>query len=477
MSFAGYPLLVGPNLVGVIGLFSRHRLSPAEFDLIATVADAVAAGADRLQADQRARSALRALHEIGRTLVAELDLERAVQIVTDAATDNIGAAFGAFFYNVTNDNGESFTLYTLSGAPRSAFEQFPLPRNTAVFAPTFNGERTVRFDDVTARPEFGQNDTYHGMPPGHLPVRSYLAVPVTGRDAEVLGGLFFAHPEPGQFTQADEELVEGIAGYASVAITNAREYRREQQIVLTLQQAVLPTIREHPGVEIAVRYLPAALRAEVGGDWYDTTPLPDGRIAITVGDVAGHSVRAAARMGAVRHVLGAHVLREGEPAAALYELDRYLTATGQLGLVTAVQALLDPETLSLDVARSGHLPPLILPPDGPAFFLPGDPGPPLGVGLITALPETHRVTLKPGSSVVFFTDGLIERRGVLIDDRLEELQSLLSGQGSLGADDLCQVMVEGLVDPTGAKDDIAMLVLKTTTAIRLPRGGDGMLRA
>jgi PAS domain S-box-containing protein len=162
------------------------------------------------------------LNRIGGLLAAELDLQRLVQIVTDETTVLVGAQFGAFFYNVLDERGESFTLYALSGVPRAAFDGFPMPRNTSIFGPTFRGEGVIRLDDVTSDPRYGQNPPYRGMPEGHLPVRSYLAVPVIDRAGNVLGGLFYGHAEPGIFRERDEQLVIGVAGQAAVAIDNAR---------------------------------------------------------------------------------------------------------------------------------------------------------------------------------------------------------------------------------------------------------------
>jgi PAS domain S-box-containing protein len=169
------------------------------------------------------------LNRIGRTLASELDLDRVVQAVTDAATEVTGAKFGAFFYNVKDAAGESYTLYTLSGVARDAFAAFPMPRNTAVFAPTFTGEGIVRSEDITADPRYGKNAPYRGMPQGHLPVRSYLAVPVVARSGEVLGGLFFGHPDRGVFDERAERLVANIAAQAAIAIDNARLYRSLQE--------------------------------------------------------------------------------------------------------------------------------------------------------------------------------------------------------------------------------------------------------
>jgi GAF domain-containing protein len=146
------------------------------------------------------------LDSIVRSLSSDIPLDKIVQLVTDSATRLSGAKFGAFFYNVIDEAGESFQLFTLSGAPRSAFETFGMPRNTAVFSPTFSGERTVRTDDIQLDSRYGKSGPHFGMPEGHLPVRSYLAVPVLARSGEVLG-LFFGHEQAGVFSQESEQIV------------------------------------------------------------------------------------------------------------------------------------------------------------------------------------------------------------------------------------------------------------------------------
>ncbi|MFN7972398.1 MAG: ATP-binding protein [Acidobacteriota bacterium] len=165
---------------------------------------------------------LEVVNRVGRLLTAELDLEKLVQAVTDAATELSRAAFGAFFYNARDDRGGKYLLYILSGAPREAFAQFPMPRATELFGPTFTGAGPVRLPDVTKDPRYGKNAPYNGMPIGHLPVKSYLAIPVVSRSGEVLGGLFFGHPDAGIFTDREEKLVTGLAAQAAIAIDNAR---------------------------------------------------------------------------------------------------------------------------------------------------------------------------------------------------------------------------------------------------------------
>jgi signal transduction histidine kinase/ActR/RegA family two-component response regulator len=172
---------------------------------------------------------LEVLNRTGSMLASKLELETLLQTVTDAATELSGAKFGAFFYNRTDDSGESYMLYTLSGAPREAFEKFDMPRATPLFGPTFRGEQIIRCDDVSRDPRYGQWEPFQGMPPGHLPVRSYLAVPVVSRSGTVIGGLFFGHPKPGVFTARAERLLAGIAAQAAVAIDNARLYETAQQ--------------------------------------------------------------------------------------------------------------------------------------------------------------------------------------------------------------------------------------------------------
>jgi len=186
------------------------------------------------------REEAHALEILNTTCIAvagEHDLARLVQMVTDAGVDLSHAAFGAFFYNVKSDNGEAYTLYTLSGTPREAFSKFPMPRNTAIFEPTFRGDGVVRSDDILADPRYGKNAPYHGMPNGHLPIRSYLAVPVVSRTDEVLGGLFFGHPDIGVFSARAERLMVALAAQAAVAIDNARLYQANRQEIDARAQA------------------------------------------------------------------------------------------------------------------------------------------------------------------------------------------------------------------------------------------------
>lgn len=216
----------------------RRRKDGSLFDISLTVspirrADGTVVGASKIARDitdrrrieaqltRQARS-LAQLNRVAAVVSQDLDLERIVQSVTDIATELSGARFGAFFYNKLDANGESYLLFSLSGAPREAFERFGMPRNTELFDPTFRGEGVVRSPDIRKDPRYGRNSPHHGMPQGHLPVVSYLAAPVVSSSGEVHGGLFFGHDEPAMFDEDIETLVLHIAAQAAVAMDNAR---------------------------------------------------------------------------------------------------------------------------------------------------------------------------------------------------------------------------------------------------------------
>jgi PAS domain S-box-containing protein len=169
------------------------------------------------------------VNTLGQTLAAELDSQKLVQAVTDAATGITTAQFGAFFYNLPNEQGESYMRYALAGVPREMFAHFPMLRNTDIFSPTFKGQGTICIDDVTKDPRYGRDSPYYGMPEGHCRVTSYLAVPVISRSGDVYGGLFFGHQKNGVFSERAARIVEGIAAQAAIAMDNASLYEAAQK--------------------------------------------------------------------------------------------------------------------------------------------------------------------------------------------------------------------------------------------------------
>lgn len=201
-----------------------------------------------LQVQEDLREQARVLEILNRTgalLGSNLKQDAIIQTVTDAVTQMTGARFGAFFFNTIGEAGEAFALYTIAGVPREAFAQLPAPRATPLFGAIFRGEKIIRADDISKHPLYGQWGPHFGMPRGHLPVRSYLAVPVVSRSGLVHGGLFLGHGDPAMFTSSHEAIVGGIASQAAIAIDNAQlletaeRSRRELELLTqTLEQRV-----------------------------------------------------------------------------------------------------------------------------------------------------------------------------------------------------------------------------------------------
>jgi hypothetical protein len=414
---------------------------------------AATGGFRRTVAGLRAEAAvIDALQSVGRQLTAQLDIDTLVQEATDAATTAVGAAFGAFFYNLVNQFGESYTLYTLSGVPREAFSRFPMPRNTEVFAPTFDGKGTLRSPDITADRRFGRNAPYHGMPEGHLPVRSYLAVSVISpSNGDVLGGFFFGHPEPDRFTGRHEYLAEGIAGYSAIALDNARLYERERNLTRELSRSMLPDAPRVPGLDLVTRYLPAATGPNIGGDWFDVIPLGSGATAFVIGDVVGHGVPAATIMGQVRTAVRSYAVLGLGPAEVLGHVAALLDGFTEPTFVTCFLAVHSGEELVY--ANAGHLPALLLRADGTIEQLGEAAARPLGVG--SAFPECT-TAFPRGDGLLLYTDGLVESRSRDLTQGMEWLLAAVAElPRPLGPAD-CDALVATL---TGGDhdDDIALV--------------------
>jgi len=204
---------------------------PAYLATLRDVTDRRHAETERAELIREQARTIEIITQVAQAFASALDEDELAQAITDAGRELTGAQVGAFFYNVLDEQGEAYTRYTLSGTPREAFEEFPMPRDTPLFSPTFRGEGVVRLDDVTQDPRYGDNPPFYGVPAGHLPIRSYLAAPVISRSGEVLGELFFGHAEPGVFTARAEHLVAAITAQAAIALENARFHRAARDAV------------------------------------------------------------------------------------------------------------------------------------------------------------------------------------------------------------------------------------------------------
>lgn len=235
-------------------------------------------------------------------------------------------------------------------------------------------------------------------------------------------------------------------------------YKREHDIAATLQRSLLPErLPSIDGLALAARYLPAGHGAAVGGDWYDALERSDGRVALVVGDVVGHGLRAAATMGQLRNAFRAYSLVESSPAQVVARINRLVMSGVEEAMATVLYLVLDRDTGEVVFSCAGHPPPLVLAPDGPRF-LEGGRSVPIGA-TDPAVFREGRARLEPGSTLVLYTDGLVERRDAPLAERLEELAAAgASGDGDL--EDLCDHVLAAVLGDAERGDDVALLVVR-----------------
>jgi PAS domain S-box-containing protein len=288
---------------------------------------------------------------------------------------------------------------------------------------------------------------------------SLVGVPLLAEE-EVTGVLVVCTAAPRTLTAEDMGMLRLAADRVALGIDRARVFEREHRIAETLQRSLLPDrLPDLPGLTVAARYLPAATEAEVGGDWYDVIPIPGGRVGMVMGDVAGKGLAAASMVGRLRSALRAYALEGHAPAAALEQLNRLLwTEVADSQMATLLYAIVDPGDDAIRWVNAGHMPPLVVGPDGSPAFLEGARCVPLGV-LPFPIFEEATAVMSAGSSVVLYTDGLVERPGTVIDEGIARLADAVDGVGP-DPEALCDHLLATLVPDGGAGDDVALLALR-----------------
>ena len=290
--------------------------------------------------------------------------------------------------------------------------------------------------------------------------RSWVGLPLLAAGAP-LGALRFSFNRPRRITEEERVFLEALAGQCALAVERAEMYEREHNAAVTLQRSLLPDkLPDVPGLALDARYLPVTRNMEIGGDWYDVFWLPDRRLAVTVGDVMGKGLQAAAGMGRVRNALRALALTDPRPAAVLSGLDRLFSATELEEQVTTVSYLvIDPETGEGQAGNAGHLPTLLLTPGALPVLDQAEAGTPLGW---PSPRKQHAFRLPPGSTAVFYSDGLVENRVRGLDAGLDELVSLAAGapedlQDAPGR--LLQYLLDHMLAGHEQDDDVTVLVM------------------
>ena len=293
-------------------------------------------------------------------------------------------------------------------------------------------------------------------------VRTLLGVPLLAEN-RIIGVMQVGTPRPRRFTPEDTVVLQLAGDRAARAIERAMRFQQEHETAVTLQRSLLPDrLPDVPGLAMAARYLPGAAGAEVGGDWYDVIPLADGRVGIAMGDVVGRGIPAASLMGQLRNGLRAYAIEGHSPSGVLERLDRLVQSLNPGRMATLVYMVLEPDGRGAAFANAGHLPPLVVEADSKQRLLDATRGVPLGVLPYTSFEET-RTELPPGSTLVLYTDGLVEERGISIEIRLGDLQRV-SSRPFEGPNELCERLLAELLPEGAGADDVAVLALTTAPA-------------
>jgi len=286
-------------------------------------------------------------------------------------------------------------------------------------------------------------------------------------DRQLLGVLYVGRRTSRPFSEDDAALLQLVGDRVALAVDRARLFEQERHIAETLQRSLLPEqLPQIPGMEVAVRYLPAGSGMEVGGDWFDMFELSDGRVVLAMGDVVGRGVRAAALMGKLRTSLEAYAYDGRSPQEVVERLHSFMERQHRAEMATLLYVAIDRDRGSAELTSAGHLPMLIRDADGSTRFVARGASPPLGALPFLRFASSH-VKVAPGSALVLFTDGLVEVRGTSIELRLEELRRAVEA-GPAEPEEVCDAVLTQMLGCDEPQDDVALLVLSVS---RLPAKG------
>jgi serine phosphatase RsbU (regulator of sigma subunit) len=400
----------------------------------------------RLEAD-RASEALRRLQQITDVALSHLDLDDLLEELLGRVRDMLEVDLAAIV--LAEDDG-SFTVHAATGLPDDV-RGLRIPAGEGFVGRVAAARRTIALEQV--------RDSDVVAPLRDIGIESLMGVPLIV-ESRVTGVMPIGSRTRRAFSPEEVRLTQLAADRMALAIENARLYAHEHRIAETLQRSLLPNrLPTVPGLSVAARYLPAKRETQVGGDWYDVVELPAGGVALSIGDVSGHGVEAAALMGQIRNGLRAAALEDADVATAMERVDRLLQSQRQRddSIATALFARLDGDGFDLELSSAGHLPPLVVEPDGGAHYLEGGRSVPLGVPG-QASRATFSCQLDPGAVLLLYTDGLVERRGASITEGLDRL-ARAGGAAGHDPEVACDRVVEAMLGGDGPVDDVALLAL------------------
>lgn len=409
--------------------------------------------------EQLSAAALRTvrLQQATSMLAEAITVEQVVEVITEVGRSAIGAERSAVA--MLDSERLQLRIISLTGLPGAQASDLPLDLPSVLTEAVVLRRPLLLEDPDSLRAQFGGRADV-SMFLAHSDEQAWVGLPLLSSGAP-LGALRFAFARPRKISDEERVFLEALAGQCALALERASMFEREHTTAETLQRSLLPDrLPTVPGVVLEARYLPVTRNMEIGGDWYDAFRLPDGRLAVAAGDVMGKGLTAAAGMGRVRNALRALALTDPRPAAVLAGLDRLFLATELDEQVTTVAYLvLDPSTGEGMAGSAGHLPVLLLSPDGPPALDEEAAGTPLG----WASPRRqHAFTLPPGATAVLYSDGLVENRRRGLDTGLDELVAVAAKAPPQAAHDpaaLLDYLLAQMLTGHEQDDDVTVLVV------------------
>jgi serine phosphatase RsbU (regulator of sigma subunit)/anti-sigma regulatory factor (Ser/Thr protein kinase) len=381
--------------------------------------------------------------------LAYLDLDDLLEELLQRVTEILEADTAAVL--LVEDDGRTLAARAAKGLEELVEQGFRLPVGRGFAGRVAATRKPVVIPDLDNSPVTVVNPLMR-----EKGVRTLVGVPLIV-EGKVIGVLHAGSLTLRDFNASDVQLLQLVADRVALSIERSR-LAVQGQIAQTLQRSLLPqSLPRLPGLSMAAWYLPATEQTAVGGDWYDVIQLGHRRLGLTIGDVAGHGMAAATYMGQLRSAVRAYALEVERPADLLAKVSRFADQEHSR-MATIIYATLNLDTWIVDFARAGHPYPLLVRADGPSTFLTDAGGPPLGTGTVGDY-DQQRVTLGATETLLFYTDGLIERRGLT----LSEGEAALVDAVAAAPDEpelLCRSVIQRLTEDIEPSDDIAVLAVR-----------------